>query len=403
MSRQPFLTTAARALAAAAALQAFAQGAPAAPSIGASPAIPGYGDAVTMELGAMPPVFLPATRYTRSGSTITIDYEYLPASFGPFDPQFGYQRLSLGELPPGNYTVQARLVDIDHPNDAPQTATTNVAVVPPADWGVYVVPQQPRSNEPVNMLVRSAAYFDPATLKASVSGDQIRVDFEYRASAPTGGPAPSGLTSFASVSVGRLPAGNYHVEAWARPDTGGDSQRYFVRDFPVSPQSTVVEFYQEGLDHYFMSAGAAEIDLLDGGGQGGWKRTGQSFHAWSRAEDAPSNAHPVCRFYAAGPNSHFYTGDESECAYLKALEQSGRADAAARGAPFLGWAYEGIAFWALVPTDGQCPSGSDPVWRAYNNRAAENDSNHRFTADPQQHVAMALGWIDEGVAFCSPR
>jgi serine protease len=150
-----------------------------------------------------------------------------------------------------------------------------------------------------------------------------------------------------------------------------------------------------------MAAGPDEIDLLDGGAQGNWKRTGQGFHAWLQRGDAPGSAQPVCRFYAAGPNSHFYTGDPSECGSLKALEQKDRADAAARGQRFLGWGYEGIAFYALMPVNGQCPSGTSPVWRAYNNRAAEDDSNHRFTVDPQQRAAMAAAWIDEGVAFCS--
>ncbi|HET6264013.1 MAG TPA: hypothetical protein VFD95_04100, partial [Usitatibacter sp.] len=69
---------------------------------------------------------------------------------------------------------------------------------------------------------------------------------------------------------------------------------------------------------------------------------------------------------------------------------------------FLSWAYEGIAFHALAPKGGQCPAGSAPVFRVYNDRAVQNDSNHRFTADDAQHFAMSVGWIDEGVALCAP-
>jgi hypothetical protein len=151
-----------------------------------------------------------------------------------------------------------------------------------------------------------------------------------------------------------------------------------------------------------MTAGPAEIDTLDAGGGGGWKRTGQSFHAWLTQADAPAGAVPVCRFYAAGPNSHFYTADPSECSMLKALEQQQRPDADAHHVPFMGWSFENIAFWAIPATNGTCPAGTDPVWRAFNNRAAENDSNHRFTADSRQRLAM-LGWADEGVAFCAPQ
>jgi hypothetical protein len=355
---------------------------------------------VTLQLsGTSSPVFLPATRYSRSGSAITVDYEYVSSDFGPYSPQFGPGEVSVGELPAGNYTVQARLIDMDHPSSVAFSFTTNVAVAPPHDWGLYAVPMRPLANDNVQLTVRSAAYFDPSTLRASVSANTIRVDFTYRASAPVGGPIPPGMTSFASVSVGHLAPGVHHAEAWGRADTGGDAQRDFTLDFSVDNASSVVEFYNEKLDHYFMAASPDEVDLLDAGGQGGWKRTGQSFRGWLHEADAPAGVRPVCRFYAAGPNSHFYTVDATECAQLQALEQSQRA---ASGTQFLGWSYEGIAFWAVPPANGACPAGTDPVWRAYNNRAADNDSNHRFTADPRQRLAM-LGWIDEGVAFCSPQ
>jgi serine protease len=386
-------------LAAAIALNAYG----AAPTIAPTPAIPTYGQAVGLDVqGLDVPVYLPATRYSRSGNTFTVDYEFLGPSFGPFGPGFGMQPVNLGELPPGNYTVVARFIDIDHPDTVAQTTTTNIPVVPPDNWGIYSVPMQPRASDRVKMVIRSAVYFDPATMKASVSGNTVRVDFAYHATAPVGGAVPPGMTSYASIDVGRLAPGAYHAEGWGVPDTGGDPKRYFTLDFTVNPQANVIEFYEEKLDHYFIAAGDSEVDLLDAGSQGDWKRTGQSFHAWLRKEDAPPNAEPVCRFYAAGPNSHFYTADPAECTWLKGLEQQERADAAAQGQPFLAWGYEGIAFYALVPVNGECPAGTSPVWRSYNNRAAQNDSNHRFTADPMQHIAMA-GWNDEGIAFCSPQ
>jgi serine protease len=381
---------------------ALAANAYAAATIATTPAIPSYGERVGMEVqGANVMVFLPGTRYVRSGNNITVEYEYIGSSFGPFGPMFGEPKVDLGELAPGNYQVTARLVDMDHPESAGQTVTTNVPVVPPQDWGLYAVPRAPLASDRVQLVVRSAAYFDPASLHATVSGNTMRVDFSYRASAPTGSTPPAGLTSFASIDVGRLAPGAYHAEGWGRPDTGGDAQRYFTLDFTVGGESNVVEYYNVQLDHYFMAAGGDEIDLVDGGGQGDWKRTGQSFHAWLRQQDAPPGAQPVCRFYARGPNSHFYTGDAAECAGLRALEQAQRASAEASGTPFLGWGYEGIAFWALVPVNGQCSTGVRPVWRNYNDRASEDDSNHRFTVDPLQHLAMQ-GWIDEGPVFCSP-
>ncbi|HHX83507.1 MAG TPA: hypothetical protein GX696_11080, partial [Pseudomonadaceae bacterium] len=53
-----------------------------------------------------------------------------------------------------------------------------------------------------------------------------------------------------------------------------------------------------------------------------------------------------------------------------------------------GWEYEGIAFQALIPNGGACPAGTDPVWRLFNDRVAEKDSNHRFVASSETYRAM---------------
>lgn len=372
----------------------------AAPQIVPSPMPPGYGDAVRLELrNASWPPFLPATRYSRTGSSIVLEMEYMSDSFA--SPAFGQQPISMGELPPGNYTVTARLTDIRQPGATPLVVNTTFGVLPPEAWGVYTVPQQPQAFQPIDAVVRSAAYFDPSSMRATVSGNTIRVDFDYDGAAPVGGAIPPGMTSFASVRVPALAPGAYHLEGWGRPKAGGEAQRYFARDFVVASAASVVEYYSDALDHYFITASADESAQLDAGAQAGWKRTGLGFKAWANASDAPPGAQPVCRFYARGANSHFYTGDANECQYLRSLETQQRADSFAKGQAFLGWQYEGVVFYALVPQAGQCPGGTAPVFRMYNNRATQNDSNHRFTSDALMRAAMQ-GWVDEGVAFCSP-
>lgn len=370
----------------------------------AATSIPFYGQPVQIELrDADFPTYLPATRYTRSGSTIVIDYEYLTSSFGPRGPDFGSMPLSLGELAPGNYTVQARLFDIDKPKAAPQTISTNVPVIPPDAYGVYLIPMEPQAYSPAEVMIKSAVYLDLASMRATVSGNVIRVDVDYYGDRQVGiAAAPAGSASFASVAIASLQPGSYKLEGWARAKAGGDSVRYFIKDFTVASTVPVVEFYSESLDHYFIAATAEEIALLDRGAQGDWKRTGQGFKAWALQSDASPFARAVCRFYASGPNSHFFTGDEKECQYLRAQEQQQRADASAQGKAFLGWGYEGIAFYAIVPQGGACPSSTATIYRSYNNRAAQDDSNHRFTIDAELRSAMAVGWIDEGAAFCSP-
>jgi hypothetical protein len=371
----------------------------AAPTLEPTPSLPVYGQSVSVELRNAEPTFLPATRYTRRGNVIEVDFEYHGSMFGPFPPNMGSAPVPLGELAPGNYTLSARVFDMDRPGSGPTMSTSSLPVLPPHEWGAYIVPKEPRAYEAVEVLVRSAAYFDPRSMSASVSGNIVRVDFEYLGNAM--GDTPPGMTTFASVAVRGLAPGQYRIEAWARPTTGGTSEKFFTRDFATASQAYVVEYYQESLDHYFIVASPDEIALLDAGAQGGWKRTGQRFQGWSRGSDAPAGAVPVCRFYAKGPNSHFYTGDARECDGLKQQEQGERANASSQGKAFLGWAYEGIAFYAIVPQNGRCPPATLPVYRAYNMRAQYTDSNHRFMVDPATRGSMA-GWADEGAQFCSP-
>jgi len=363
--------------------------------------LPSYGTPVQFQLtGTDWPQYLPATRYTLSGNNIIIDYEYMADGWTLTRPDFGSMAVNVGELPPGNYRVTARLFDIAKPGASPQVISTNIPVLAPSDYGVYTVPTQPEAFHSTSVMVRSAVYFDPATMTFDAANGVVKVYFDYYADAPIMTPAPAGSSSYAAIKVGGLAPGSYRIEGWGRPKAGGAYERYFTRDVSVSGLTSVVEYYAPSTDHYFITASADDINGLDTNDVG-WKRSGQSFKAWLRREDAPASAVPVCRFYAEGPNSHFYTGNAAECEGLKALEARQRADDAAAGRRFLGWQYEQIAFYAIVPTNGECPAATDPVYRAYNQRGMQNDSNHRFMVDSRVKSAM-VGWADEGAAFCSP-
>jgi hypothetical protein len=156
-----------------------------------------------------------------------------------------------------------------------------------------------------------------------------------------------------------------------------------------------------GIGHYFITASATEAAAIDNGSAGpGWSRTGRTFQAWTDAANAAPGAVSVCRFYARVPNSHFYTADPGECQSLRAANPSND--------PALGWAYEGVAFHTFVPQADGCASGTQPVYRSYNNRfspnPALNDGNHRITPSYGDHLRQTrfLGYIDEGIAFCAP-
>jgi len=147
----------------------------------------------------------------------------------------------------------------------------------------------------------------------------------------------------------------------------------------------VVEFYNTGLNHYFLTANGVEAASIDAGGSGpGWSRTGNAFKS--------GGPNAVCRFYgvqaAGGPNGHFYTADATECEQVK-LDP--------------GWHFESLDF-AITPAGpgGTCAAGLVPVYRAYNNRFAQHDSNHRITTNVAAYQQqLAAGWSGEGVVMCA--
>ena len=170
--------------------------------------------------------------------------------------------------------------------------------------------------------------------------------------------------------------------------------------FSSPPADTVVEYFNTATGHYFYTWSTGDQQALDSGAFGaGWVRTGQGFGAYGTLERARGNGYafdacapqgaclPIKRFYAPGPNSHFFTGLASDVAILDR--------------PGSGWLLENVAFYTAMPdASGRC-SGT-AVYRLYNNRAAQNDSNHRYTADETARALMtARGWVDEGVAFCA--
>lgn len=165
--------------------------------------------------------------------------------------------------------------------------------------------------------------------------------------------------------------------------------------------ASVVEFYNTSLDHYFITADAGEAAAIDGGSAGpGWSRTGYYFLS--------GGSTAACRFYGSqspGPNSHFYTVDESECQALKD-QQIPAGDPSKLTVK--GWNFESLDFVSTPPVtggvNGTCPAGTQPVYRAYNNGFARNiDSNHRITSSLAAiNEVVARGWVDEGVVMCAP-
>ena len=149
------------------------------------------------------------------------------------------------------------------------------------------------------------------------------------------------------------------------------------------PANTAVEYYHVDFAHYFVTSLPVEIANLDAGRFYGWARTGQTFKVFPLGEALTSN---VCRFFSeafAPRSSHFYTPYGFECTGLKNNPK---------------WTFEGEVFGFRLPdASGNCPTGTVPLYRFYNN-GADDAPNHRFTTSLVVRAQMiAEGWQAEGI------
>jgi uncharacterized delta-60 repeat protein len=194
------------------------------------------------------------------------------------------------------------------------------------------------------------------------------------------------LRALALQADGKILAGG-EVDTGTAPNQLAHQAVFRFQGDPIT--GTIVEFFNSLLSHFFITASAVEQASIDAGGSGpGWSRTGLTFKSGGVSR--------ACRFYGTpgvGPNSHFYTLEPAECAQV-------RRDP--------GWHFESYDFSATpAGADGGCLSGTVPVFRAYNQRFAQNDSNHRYAALPfaynTQVDSTGAGWTPEGVVFCVPQ
>ena len=155
---------------------------------------------------------------------------------------------------------------------------------------------------------------------------------------------------------------------------------------------TVVEYYNQSLDAYFISARPAEQALLDDAA--GFSRSGTRFVA-NAAADATASQTRICRFYisSASPfvSSHFYGAEARDCVPLIAAKP-------------VQFSFEGYDFAVTSPdASGVCPGANKvPIYRAFRAAANGKTPNHRYTASLTEYNTMiALGWAAEGVAYCT--
>jgi hypothetical protein len=190
------------------------------------------------------------------------------------------------------------------------------------------------------------------------------------------------------------------TDYFSRLDVALPLLREYLAPDSANPEGhvAVVEFYNATLDHYFITASANEINLLDNGVLKGWVRTGLRFLGYANPAQAQEPVNPVCRFYLRPEvgDSHFYSGAPGECAEVQRKFGSS-------------WIYESPnVFYMPLPNtvNGACPAGTQPVWRFFNTAR----TNHRYTAEVmvRDELRGTPGWLPEGygddaVILCAPK
>jgi hypothetical protein len=161
---------------------------------------------------------------------------------------------------------------------------------------------------------------------------------------------------------------------------------------------SVVEYRNSLFDHYFITTVATEITLLDAHAPPfqDWSRTGFSFNAYVNAT-APASSVAICRFFNstfAPKSSHFYAPHGLGC------------EATIAGFPDWGLEDDKLFNTMLPDGSGNCPAGTIPVYRLYNNGMG-GAPNHRFvTSLAERQNMLNQGFVAEGngigVGMCVP-
>ena len=218
-------------------------------------------------------------------------------------------------------------------------------------------------------------------------------------------PLPAG-SHYANVTSGSIPFERPPAGTWFfqlelteySAAAGGDGYSVVDRhdfstteSFGVIPVvDTVVEYHHSLFDHYFITPVPAEIALLDAHQPPFeyWSRTGFSFNAW--VLNAPAGSTLICRLFNdhfAPKSSHFYAPLRTGCEATLTL--------------FPDWIleYDQIFSTMLPDADGNCPTGTIPVYRMYN-QGMGGAPNHRFvTSLAERQKMIDQGFVAEGAGI----
>ncbi len=217
--------------------------------------------------------------------------------------QYSWNTTSLAN---GAATLYAKAFDAAGNSTQSATVTVNVSNAPPPD----TTPPSVSITAPTSGNVSGTV-----TISANASDNVgvARVDFylngkvlSSREEFHTGGTLlGSDATAPYQISWDTATLANGTTSLYAKAfDAAGNSTLSAIVTVnvanPAVPASVgpitsfAIEYYNPLLDHYFVSASATDINMLDSGTFVGWSRTGYAFKVYAQPS---GTANPVCRFY----------------------------------------------------------------------------------------------------------
>ncbi len=160
----------------------------------------------------------------------------------------------------------------------------------------------------------------------------------------------------------------------------------------------VAEFHNSALDAYFISGRPAEQYVIDG--VAGFVRTGSTFQSKSTlATDLSAAEDSVCRYYinttTPFASSHFYGFKATYCTSIGAAVASGAVT---------GFTNEGYDFTSYKPISATtCPvcSAGASLSQLTGSGGQQNAKSSLHHINHTRDSMTALGWSNEGVAFCA--
>jgi hypothetical protein len=224
---------------------------------------------------------------------------------------------------------------------------------------------------------------DPSIIYIQQPTQLITAEYLNQGMTATATTAAAPPATVSSLRVPGLTAGKYKIRLMYPKGETFDEREIIVND--TSNRVIVQQQGVNGPNAFFLSAYASSALTPYPG-----VPAGPAFGAWSTGDKAPLGTVPLFHLSltVSGSVLNFYTVDVAQRNVLRDM----------------GWQYNGEFVNVLPESNGTCPAGGQPTYRAFrSSKAGSWGPTHRYTTDgtAYREWLRSGNWSPEGVAFCA--